>query len=79
MTVSEELDARIGAVFGRALRVDPNRLGDETRRGQLEEWDSLGHLSIVRELEDEFDVQISPEMALELETIADIKRLLAQG
>jgi acyl carrier protein len=77
--MNSSLDERIRAVFQRALRTPIDGLDDSTRRGEFEPWDSLGHLMLVQELSAEFQREISPEQALELETVADIKRLLAEG
>ena len=77
MTIPAQLENRIYAVFKESLRVMPEKLAKETRRGDLEEWDSLGHLSLVNALSEEFNVKISPEDALEMETIEDIQRILS--
>ena len=69
---------RLAASSSRALRVDREKLSDRTRRGDLEEWDSLGHLVLVEALSEEFKVNISPESALDMETIHDIKLVISR-
>ena len=76
--MDDQLDQRVRAVFGRLFRVDAARLGDMIRRGQLEGWDSLAHLDLVCELENQFAVTIAPELALEIETLGDAKRVLSE-
>jgi len=73
-----QINDRISRVFERTLRVDREKLSDRTRRGDLEEWDSLGHLVLVEALSEEFKVNISPESALDMETIHDIKLVLSK-
>ncbi len=73
-----QIHERICVVFERALRVDREKLSDRTRRGDLEEWDSLGHLVLVEALSEEFKVNISPESALDMETIHDIKLVISR-
>ena len=73
-----QINERISLVFERALGVGRERLSDRTRRGDLEEWDSLGHLVLVEALSEEFKVNISPESALDMETIHDIKRVISR-
>ena len=73
-----QINERISVVFERALRVKREKLSDRTRRGDLEEWDSLGHLVLVEALSEEFKINISPESALDMETIHDIKRVISQ-
>lgn len=53
-------------------------LTDETGPDDIESWDSLGHVNIITAIEDEFDIEISPEEIGEIRTIGDIKKLLAQ-
>lgn len=76
--MAEQFDDRIYAVFERLFGVRAEELSPQTRRGDLEEWDSLGHILLVEALCDEFGVAISAEQALDLETISDIKMLIAK-
>lgn len=71
-------DRRIRAIFARLFEVAPESVGEKTRRGELERWDSLGHLELLEALRTEFKVQIQPDEALAMETFADVKRTLAR-
>ena len=68
--------SRVDALIRRVFEVDTAAFHDGTGRGDLERWDSLGHLALVEALRDEFAVDIPPEQALDMETIADIKRIM---
>ena len=70
------LDATIKALFRDVLGVAPEAVDDTTRRGVVEQWDSLGHLNLVAALSEAFKIDISAEQALDLETVRDIKRLV---
>ena len=72
-----DLDESLRKVFAELFRVAPAELCDATRRGELEGWDSLGHLDLVSELERRFSVELDPDRALEIETFADARRVLA--
>ena len=76
--MSSNLDPRLTAIFARILHISADRLHEGIRRGELEEWDSLGHLELVHALMEELHIEISPEEALDLETIADIEQLLVK-
>jgi acyl carrier protein len=52
-------------------------LTDETAPGDIDAWDSLGHVNIITAIEDEFDIEISPEEIGEIQSVGDIKKLLA--
>ncbi len=74
----EEINGRVRKICGEVFRVDPDELSDDVRRGELDGWDSLGHLDLVSALEKQFSVRLRPEQALEIETIGDAKRVLAR-
>ena len=74
----KDLDAIIKAQFKSAFDVSPTEVTDDTRRGDLERWDSLGHLDLLKLLSQELQIDIPPEEALDMETVADIKRIVKQ-
>lgn len=77
MTV-DEYDKQIYMVFSRVFAVPPEQLSADTRRGDLEGWDSLGHILLIEALCEEFGLAIAPERALGLETIHDVKTLIVE-
>jgi len=72
----QDLDGRLRKVFSELFRVEPAELQDDVRRGELDGWDSLGHLDLVSALEREFGVSLDTDQALEIETFGDAKRVL---
>lgn len=62
----------VGKVFG----VDPRAVTDATSNTTLPEWDSLGHMTLVVELESTYAVSLSPDDALAMTDVAAIKRVL---
>lgn len=76
--LNEEVDTKLRKIFSELFRVDPEALHDDVRRGELDGWDSLGHLDLVSELEQQLSVQLDPDQALEIETFGDAKRVLGE-
>jgi acyl carrier protein len=66
----------VNTLLERVFEVEPRQFRDDTRRGDLDRWDSLGHLSLIEALREEFGMDIPPERALDMETVADIKRIM---
>jgi acyl carrier protein len=64
------------AVIARALGVPPDRVSRETSNQNLEEWDSLGHITLLLELEAEYATSFSTEESLELTSVEAIHRAL---
>ena len=77
MVGENDLDTRIRGIFQRLFEVRPEGISDQARRGDFDRWDSLGHLNLVEALREEFQIGIPPEEALEMETVADIKRVIS--
>lgn len=63
----------VSKVFG----VDRRAVSDATSNTTLAEWDSLGHMTLVVELEAAYAVSLSPDDALAMTDVAAIKRVLA--
>lgn len=71
-----DISALISLVVG-ALETTPDRISDQTQASEIEEWDSLGHISILVAL-DEVILEVSesiPELA-SATSIPDLLRLL---
>ncbi len=76
MTENDNLDEAIKAIFKRVFEAPAEEVSDRTRRGEFDRWDSLGHLVLLEALREEFQIEIEPERALEMETVGDIKRIV---
>lgn len=48
-----------------------------TDQHNCDNWDSLHHLNLIVELEDEFDVEFEPEEIAEMKSVEAIKRIVA--
>lgn len=58
--------------------LSPGDVNDETSQEGLEEWDSLGHMNLVLELEQAYGVSLSTDEALEIKDVATLKRILKE-
>lgn len=63
----------VSKVFG----VERRAITDATSNATLAEWDSLGHMTLVVELEATYALSLSAEDALAMTDVAAIKRVLA--
>ena len=58
------------------FKCSESELTDETGPGDINGWDSLGHVSLMTEIQNRFGKHIPVEDAIEIESIADIVTLL---
>jgi acyl carrier protein len=60
------------------LMLDENiELDKDTRPEDIDAWDSLGHINIIEAIEEEFDVEIPPDVIMSIKSVGDIKSYLS--
>jgi acyl carrier protein len=64
------------AVVGKVFGLRPGDVHDGTSNRTVATWDSLGHVTLVLELEAAYGVALSTSDALEMTDVAAIKRVL---
>jgi acyl carrier protein len=70
MTMTPE--AIVANVFGH----DRSEIDDATSPDSLPEWDSLGHITLIIELEAAFGVSFAPEETMAMTDVGAIKKAL---
>jgi len=74
--MAEISDAHFRAVVASVFGVEPSRILDTLRPGDLPSWDSLGHLSLISALEQAFAIGFTMEESLSINSVADVKAVL---
>lgn len=59
-------------------RVFETEVNENTDQKNCAAWDSLRHLNLIIELEDEFNISFEPEEIAQLKSIALIEQLISQ-
>ena len=73
------MDEKIQSLFATMLQVSPEEITDDTEPANLERWDSMQHLILVSGFEEEFDLDLEPEDAVDMyENFATFKRIVLQ-
>ena len=63
-------------VLKEAFNMKDSEYTDTQSLMQLEDWDSMSHMVFITQLEEVFDVELSGDEIISLETIGDVKKLL---
>jgi len=63
-------------IIGNVFNIEPENLNDSSSRDTVEEWDSMGHLIIILELEKQFNVNIAIADVMEMVSVGKIKAVL---
>ena len=74
----QAIDARVRAVIARAFQLSDSDAQGDLRMGGLPQWDSMGHMMLVMELEREFGVTFPSFELAELQTIDTIVAALGR-
>lgn len=56
------------------MQVDPAEISGETRFKEYKKWDSLMHMRLVMEIEEEYDVEIPIDEVPNIKTLNDFYR-----
>lgn len=69
-------EATVARVFGR----DPATIDDSSSPDTIPEWDSLGHVTLVIDIESTYGVSFAPDETMALTNVGAIKSaLLSRG
>ncbi len=58
------------------LRMDSSQVNDELTMAESDVWDSLKHMELIVTLEDEFDLELSPEDIINMMSVKAIREVL---
>ena len=58
------------------MEVDPSELTEDTAYGTIEKWDSLMHMRMVMEIEEEYDVEIPIEEIPNIKSLKDFYKYI---
>ena len=68
MTTHEKLEKIFQDAFG------IEKLADDMSIDTVEGWDSMAHVGLIMNLQNEFNITITPQQAIELTDVAAIKK-----
>ena len=63
-------------IVAEICEVDKNEVTGGSTIGDFPAWDSMGHLSILSNVEENFDISFEPEEMMEIEDVNDIVKAI---
>lgn len=67
-----EILEQVKKIVANVCETKVSKISDKTAIGDFSKWDSMGHLAIISQVEELFEIVFEPEEMLELEDINDI-------
>lgn len=72
----DETTEKLTQLIARLFRCEVSDLNDGTGPGDVPGWDSLGHVTLMVEIQKQFGSHVPLEDAIEVESIADLAGIL---
>ena len=73
----DETNERLMTIISQVLLLDIDDISDSLKRKEYEPWDSMAHLMLISEVENQFGIFFEDDEIVEIWTIADLKQVLA--
>ena len=67
-----DVKAKVFEIVAQVCDTDVANVTMESTIGDFPSWDSMGHLTILQQVEEECEVSFEPEEMMELEDVSDI-------
>ncbi|AVK82809.1 acyl carrier protein [Lysinibacillus sp. B2A1] len=67
---------KLQQVFADSLGVAIDQVSDELTYNSIPEWDSVAHMALVAEIEDQFDIMLDTDDVLELSSFSKAKEII---
>lgn len=63
---------KVKEIVAGVCETTPDNIAETTTIGDFSQWDSMGHLAILSQVEEAFDINFEPEEMMDLEDVSDI-------
>jgi acyl carrier protein len=71
-----DTNSRLKELVARLFNCDPSQLTDDIGPGDIPGWDSLGHVTLMAEIQQAFGKRVPLEEAIAVESIANLAAIL---
>lgn len=68
---SEEVKTRLNKVFCKVFKNDNIIITEKTTANDIDKWDSLTHLTLISDTEEEFDIKFKLKELIAMKTVGD--------
>jgi acyl carrier protein len=63
-------------IFSGSLGIDADAITDNLKYNDIPEWDSMGHMALVTELETAFDIMLDTDDIIDMSSFGLVKEIL---
>jgi acyl carrier protein len=69
---------KLKEAFANALAISTDQVTDDLKYRGIPEWDSISHMVLISELEEEFDVEIETDDVIDMSSFQKAKEILTK-
>lgn len=73
------MEERIIKIVAEILEMEPEKIDINMQQEDVEEWDSLAHIRIIAEIEEQLGKNIDIDKVVEIHSIKDLITLVQEG
>lgn len=70
--MSKLLENKVQNIIVSVLKISPSAYSDDLAVGEIPEWDSINHVRLLAQIEEDFNINIDITDAIEIEDVWDI-------
>jgi len=72
------MEKKLTDAFVEALMIDKNLVTDTLKYNEIEEWDSVAHMSLISEIEDRFEIMLDTDDIIDMSSYAKAKEIVTK-
>lgn len=69
-------EKKLRKIFAEALGLSEKQIIDDLSYNSIPEWDSVAHMALVAEIDDQFDIMLDTDDVLDMSSFAKAKEIL---
>jgi len=70
---------KVRDAFNSTFAIDPQSVSMETTANDISLWDSVGHLTLARSLEEAFGITLDVDDLMEMDSVREIVRIISRS
>lgn len=74
----QQVDAKVQNLLSEVLQIPSAEITDDLTMKAVDSWDSLKHMELIVSLEQSFDIQLSFDDIVAMQSVSEIKRVLRE-
>ena len=74
----QQVDAKVQNLLSDVLQIPSSEITDDLTMKAVDSWDSLKHMELIVSLEQSFEIQLSFDDIVAMQSVSEIKRVLRE-